>query len=331
LAVDDTRPSPSSTAPITARPATGQPGGTSPEIAADLAQADTEVALVSLNQWQLAYRRFRRHRLAMIGTAIFALMVLVGIFGPVLRPYEFLNIPGALKPGGDPPSAEHIFGTTQEGRDVFELVVNGARISLIVGLATMLMSGIVGTVVGALAGYFGGIIDNVLMRIVDVLFAIPFLFVILVMTRIFGQGDVLSLILVFGLLSWPLIARLTRASFLSLRETDFVDAARAVGVSNIRIAFRHVLPNAMGPIIVAMTLLMASAIVTEAFVSFLNFGIRETEVSWGNALSSAQNALRFGNWWWSFFPGMAIALTVLAINFMGDGLRDALDPRSREP
>jgi peptide/nickel transport system permease protein len=320
LAAEDTRP-----------PATPPAAGRTPEVAADLAQADTEVALVSLNQWQLAYRRYRRHRLAMIGLGIFTVMLLVAIFGPILRPYSFVNIPGALKPGGDFPSAQHIFGTTQEGRDVFELVVNGARISLIVGGATMIMSGIIGTIVGSIAGYFGGFIDNVLMRIVDVLFAIPFLFVILVMTRIFGQGDVLSLVLVFGLLSWPFIARLTRAAFLSLRETDFVDAARAVGVSNIRIAFRHVLPNALGPVIVAMTLLMASAIVTEAFVSFLNFGIKETEVSWGNALSSAQNALRFGNWWWSFFPGMAIALTVLAINFMGDGLRDALDPRSREP
>lgn len=324
MAVEDNQQS------AAARPGPGRPE-TPPNTGAGLEQVDTEVALVSLNQWQLAYRRFKRHRLAMMGLVIFSMMVLVGIFGPILRPYEFTNIPGATKPGGDAPSTEHVFGTTQEGRDVFELVVNGARISLIVGAATMLMSGIIGTTVGAIAGYFGGFIDNVLMRIVDVLFAIPFLFVILVMTRIFGEGDVLSLILVFGLLSWPFIARLTRASFLSLRETDFVDAARAVGVSNIRIAFRHVLPNALGPVIVAMTLLMASAIITEAFVSFLNFGIKPTEVSWGNALANAQEALRFGNWWWSFFPGMTIALTVLAINFMGDGLRDALDPRSREP
>ncbi len=140
----------------------------------------------------------------------------------------------------------------------------------------------------------------------------------------------LSLTLIFGLLSWPLIARLVRALFLSLREADFVDAARAVGVNDRRIAFRHILPNALGPVIVAMTLLMASNIVLEAFVSFLNFGIKETEVSWGNVLANAQTALILGNWWWAFFPGMAIALTVIAINFIGDGLRDALDPRSRE-
>ena len=157
-----------------------------------------------------------------------------------------------------------------------------------------------------------------------------FLFVILVAARFFGGGDVWSIILIFGLLTWPLIARLVRASFLSLRETDFVDAARAVGVSSRRIAFRHVLPNAMGPVIVAMTLLMASNIILEAFVSFLNFGISETEVTWGNSLSNAQTALSLGNWWWALFPGMAIALTVIAINFIGDGLRDALDPRTKE-
>ena len=192
----------------------------------------------------------------------------------------------------------------------------------------MIIAGFIGVTIGAVAGFAGGRVDNVLMRLVDVLFAIPFLFVILVAARFFGQGDVWSIILIFGLLTWPLIARLVRASFLSLRETDFVEAARAAGVGSGRIAFRHVLPNAIGPVIVAMTLLMASNIILEAFVSFLNFGISETQVTWGNSLSNAQNALSLGNWWWAFFPGMAIALTVIAINFIGDGLRDALDPRT---
>ena len=193
----------------------------------------------------------------------------------------------------------------------------------------MLIAGIVGVLVGAVAGYVGGLVDNILMRIVDVFFAIPFLFVILVAARFFGQGQLISLILIFGLLSWPLIARLVRAMFLSLREADFVEAARAVGVSDIRITFRHILPSALGPVIVAMTLIMASNIVLEAFVSYLGFGLSEDQTSWGNALSNAQTVLSQGNWWWAFFPGMAIALTVLAINFIGDGLRDALDPRSR--
>ena len=296
----------------------------------DLAGADNEVALESLSQWQLALRRFRRHRLAMAGMLIFGFVVLVAIFGPILEPWNPSNIPGAHTPGGDAPSLQHIMGTTDVGRDVFQLVINGARISMIVGVISTVIAGFTGVLIGALAGYFGGWVDNVLMRLVDVLFAIPFLFIILVAARFFGQGDVASLVLIFGFLSWPLIARLVRASFLSLREADFVDAARAVGVGDLRIAFRHILPNALGPVIVAMTLIMASNIVLEAFVSFLNFGIKETQVSWGNALANAQPALTFGDWWWAFFPGMAIAMTVIAINFIGDGLRDALDPRSRE-
>lgn len=300
-----------------------------PAAAGDQEEADVEVALESLSQWQLAFRRFKRHRLALIGVFIFSFMVMVAVFGPIVAPYN-RNIPGTVKPGGDPPTAAHVFGTTREGKDVLNLVINGARISMIIGVSSMSIAGFVGVVVGALAGYFGGWVDNLLMRLVDVLFAIPFLFIILVAARFFGQGEVMSLVLIFGLLSWPLIARLVRALFLSLREADFVDAARAVGVGNVRIAFRHILPNALGPVIVAMTLLMASNIVLEAFVSFLNFGIKETEVSWGNVLANAQTALILGNWWWAFFPGMAIALTVIAINFIGDGLRDALDPRSRE-
>lgn len=290
---------------------------------------DVEVSLVSLSQWELAWRRFKRHKLALVGLGIFGLMVLVAIFGPIVSPYDPTQIPGATIPGGDPPSALHPFGTDDAGRDVFSMVLNGARISVAVGLFSMLIAALVGVTVGALSGYAGGAVDNILMRIVDAFFAIPFLFVILVAARFFGEGQVSSIIIIFGLLSWPLIARLVRASFLSLREMDYVQAARAVGVSGRRIALRHILPNAIGPIIVAMTLLMASNIVLEAFVSYLNFGISPDQTSWGNALANAQNALILGNWWWAFFPGMAIALTVISINFVGDGLRDALDPRAR--
>lgn len=299
-------------------------------LAPEVVAADNEVALESLTQWQLAWRRYKRHKLALIGAVIFGVMLFTAIAGPYLAPFDPLKFPGALTPGGDPPSLEHLFGTASDGRDVFAMTVNGARISIAVGLGSMLIAGFVGVIIGATAGFAGGRVDNVLMRLVDVLFAIPFLFVILVAAEFLGGGDVWAIILIFGLLTWPLIARLVRAQFLSLREADFVDAARAVGVSSRRTAFRHILPNSMGPVIVAMTLLMASNIILEAFVSFLNFGIKETEVSWGNALSNAQNALSLGNWWWAFFPGMAIALTVIAVNFMGDGLRDALDPRSKE-
>jgi peptide/nickel transport system permease protein len=168
------------------------------------------------------------------------------------------------------------------------------------------------------------------MRFVDLMLTIPFLFIILVAARFFGGGELVPLILIFGLLSWPGLARLVRALYLSLREQEFVQAAQAVGVGSLRIAFRHVLPNAVGPIIVSATLLVANAIILEAFVSYLNFGLKAQDISWGNALASSQQTIAVGNWWWPFFPGMAIALTVIAINFIGDGLRDALDPRSKE-
>jgi ABC-type dipeptide/oligopeptide/nickel transport system permease subunit len=290
---------------------------------------DVEVSLESLNQWQLALRRFLRHKMALVGLTVFSAIVLIAIIGPIVAPYNPLNIPGATRMGGDPPSLQHLFGTDDAGRDVYTNVVNGAHISLAIGLFSTLIAGIVGIIVGAIAGAAGGFTDNFLMRVVDVTFAVPLLFLILVAAVFFGQGSMIALILVFGLLQWGLIARLVRAQFLSLRETDFVEAARAVGVSNLRITFRHILPNALGPVIVVMTLLMASNIVLEAFVSFLNFGIAATEATWGNALANAQNALGLGNWWWAFFPGMAIALTVISINFIGDGLHDALDPRAR--
>ena len=293
------------------------------------ATEDVEVSLESLGQWQLAWRRFKLHKLAMVGLAIFVFMIALAILGPIIDPYNPLFIPNAKHPGGDAPSLQHPFGTDNVGRDVLAMVVNGARISISIGVFSMLIAGVVGVLIGAIAGYAGGLIDNILMRIVDVFFAIPFLFVILVAARFFGQGELIPLILIFGLLSWPLIARLVRALFLSLREADFVEAARAVGVSDRRITFRHILPSALGPVIVAMTLTMAGNIVLEAFVSYLNFGLSADQTSWGNALSNAQTVLSQGNWWWAFFPGMAIALTVLAINFVGDGLRDALDPRSR--
>jgi peptide/nickel transport system permease protein len=294
---------------------------------------DFEVALESLNQWQLAWRRFKRHRLALIGSAYLIFIVAVAIIGPLVWPYDATFIPNAQRPGGDPPTLmppRNLFGTDEGGRSILQFVITGSRISVAIGLFTMLIATFLGVLVGATAGYFGGKVDSLLMRFVDLILAIPFLFVILVAARFFGGGDPVILIVIFGLLFWPGLARLVRALFLSLREAEFVQAARAVGVSDLRITFRHILPNALGPIVVSATLIMAGAIVTEAFVSYLNFGIRSTDVSWGNALSNAQSALSRGNWWWAFFPGMALALTVIAVNFIGDGLRDALDPRSKE-
>jgi ABC-type dipeptide/oligopeptide/nickel transport system permease subunit len=306
-------------------------GGLAPTSEAAPPSADFEVALESLNQWQLAWRRFKRHRMALLGTVTFGFMILLAIFGPIIWPYNPLGVRSDL-PGtqGFSPAQMFPFGSDGAGRSVWVLVANGARLSILIGLSTMFISVTIGTVVGAIAGYFGGRIDGFLMRLVDLFLSIPFLFVVLVAARFFGGGELLPLIVIFGVLFWPGLARLVRALFLTLREQEFVLAARAVGVGDMRIAFRHILPNAMGPIVVTATLTVAQAILTEAFVSYLNFGLKAQDISWGNALADAQSRMSVGNWWWPFFPGIFIALTVIAINFMGDGLRDALDPRSRE-
>jgi len=296
---------------------------------AETHDADYEVSLQPLSQWQLAWRRFRRHRLAMVGAVLVGTMAFLAIFGPVIWPYDALDLNRVSRAGGDPPSPAAIFGTDSLGRSVFELVVNGARLSVAIGFVTMLISTIIGVTAGAVSGYFGGFTETVLMRLVDLRLAVPLLFIIRVAARVFGCGDSRVLMIIFGVLSWPGLARLVRALFLSLREQEYVLAARAVGVGHARIIFRHMLPNAIGPIVVSATLLVANAIILEAFVSFLNFGIRSSDISWGTALSRSQGVLIQGNWWWAFFPGMAIALTVIGINFLGDGLRDALDPRAR--
>jgi peptide/nickel transport system permease protein len=308
-------------------------------VAAD-SGADFEVALRSLNQWQIAWRRFRKHRLAMFGAFLFLFVVAAVVILPFFFPFDFYKVPKpvahcpglpqSLGSSGCPPTLEHPFGTTGGlQRDVFTVVVNGGRLSLIIGVGAALISAAIGAAVGGVAGYFGGRIDNILMRIVDVLLTLPILFVILVASKFLGGGSWVSIILVFALLGWPVLARLVRSLFLTLRSEVFVEAARAVGVGHRRIIFRHILPNALSPLIVATTLAIASVIVTEAFVSFLGFGVDVTQPTWGNALTGAVRFIPLGNWWWPLFPGLAIVITVLGINFMGDGLRDALDPRSK--
>jgi len=298
---------------------------------ADEAGADYEVTLESLSQFQLAWRKFRKHRLALVGLGILATLLSVAIVGPIIAPFDFVNTPNPdmIVYAGRPPSLAHPFGETGGlQRDVLELVVNGARTSLFIGFSSMFIGVIIGTVVGSVAGYLGGFVDNLLMRIVDVMLSLPLLFVILVAARFFGQGNVLLIVVIFGVFSWMGVSRLVRSLFLSIREREFVEAARAVGVRDRRIIFRHILPNAFSPIVVAASLIVAGNIIGEAFVSFLGFGVTTTP-TWGNILSNALTFIPLGNWWWPFFPGFAIILTVLAVNFVGDGLRDAFDPRSR--
>lgn len=305
--------------------------------AADAAQAaDYEVNLEALSQFQLAWRKFKKHRLALIGLGILGFFVLVAAIGPFLMPFSFTDIPrpDVVVYQGRPPSLAHPFGETGGlQRDVLMLVINGARASLFIGFSSMFIGVVIGTIVGSVAGYMGGFIDNLLMRAVDVMLSLPILFVILVFARIFGggQGNVLTIVIIFGLFSWMGIARLVRSLFLSIREREFVEAAKAVGVRDRRIIFRHILPNAFSPIVVSASLIVAGNIIGEAFVSFLGFGVNPTQPTWGNILSNSLTFIQppLNNWWWPLFPGLAIILTVLAVNFVGDGLRDAFDPRSR--
>ena len=299
----------------------------------ELEQPDYEVQLESLSFWQLSWRRFRKHLLAMVGAFLFLGMCLVAIIGPFLLPYSFYTIPNVDKVvyAGRGPSLAHLFGETGGlQRDVLTLVVNGARLSMLIGVGASTFAAVIGAIVGGVAGYFGGWIDNVLMRIVDIMLSLPLLFVILVVSKFLGNGSWFMIMVIFAVFGWQAISRLVRSLFLSLREEDYVDAARAAGVGDFRIIFRHILPNAMSPIIVAATLEVASVIISEAFVSFLGFGVDVTQPTWGNVLSNSLNFITLGNWWWPLFPGLAIVVTVLGINFMGDGLRDALDPRAKE-
>jgi peptide/nickel transport system permease protein len=296
---------------------------------------DYDVQLESLNQRQLAWRRFRRHKMALLGASIFFTMVFIGIFGPILMPFnKNLLVPlDQVVNNGRPPMIYpffHPFGETQQLQyDVLTLVVNGIGLSLLISVGATAIATVIGTVVGGLAGYFGGWLDTILMRIVDALLALPLIYLILVFSEFLGGGNWLTVMVIFALLGWLQTARLVRSVILSLREEDYVDAARAAGVSELRIIFRHLLPNALSPIIVAATLSVAGFITAEAFVSFVGYGIDPSTPTLGNILEGAQTAIGAGNWWWAVFPGLAIVAIVLGVNFMGDGLQDALDPRAK--
>lgn len=299
------------------------------------AHPDYDVQLESLNQRQLAWRRFKRHRMALLGSSMFLSMVVIGIIGPQIIPFDknaYVPTDQIVQVGRSPMLWPyfHPFGeTTQLQYDVMTLVVNGIGLSLLISVGATFAATLIGTIVGGLAGYFGGWLDTILMRIVDALLALPLIYLILVFSEFLGGGNWFTVMLIFALLGWLQTARLVRSVILSLREEDYVDAARVAGVSQLRIIFRHLLPNALSPIIVAATLSIAAFITAEAFVSFVGYGIDPSTPTLGNILSGAQQAIGAGNWWWAVFPGLAIVFIVLGINFMGDGLQDALDPRAK--
>jgi peptide/nickel transport system permease protein len=291
-----------------------------------------EIGVKQFSFRELTYRRFMHHPTAKWSFLALVIIVILCYGAPIwhlIFPH-FIQAPDefTLLDAGQGPSLKHLLGTdSYNGHDIFSLILYGGRLSLFIGIGSMIVAVVIGVFFGAIAGYVGGVLDALLMRLTDVFLTVPALLLVPLAARIFGQASAWKIALIFGLLSWPVIARIVRSSFLSLREMQFAEAARSLGVPPMRIIFRHLLPNAVGPIVVAFTLGIANNIVLEAFVSFLGFGLQPPTYSWGSTLAGAQGVLVQGNWWWITFPGLAVVATVLCINFIGDGLRDALDPK----
>ena len=276
------------------------------------------------------WRRFRRHPGAIVGAIVLGLLTLAVVLAP-LSPYdpEISDLPARFQP----PSWQHPMGTDALGRDLLTRVLYGGRISLMVGLLVVAISLAIGVPIGALAGFYGGRVDSILMRLTDIFLSLPAFLVLILLSAIlrevdaplFERNNVLTIGVVIGVLSWMTFARLVRAAFLTIREMDFVTAARCVGASNRRLIVTHILPNAIGPVIVEATLGLGYAIIEESGLSFLGFGIQPPTPSWGNLLSNAQEYLTKYPWL-AIFPGLMIFLTIISANYIGDGLRDAFDP-----
>jgi len=290
---------------------------------------------------QLIWRRFRKHRMALAGTIGIILLLIFILVGSFLVPEDAANSVD-LRARLSPPSAQHLFGTDSTGRDSFSRIIYGGQISLAIGILAVALEVSLGTLIGGLAAYYGGWIDALLMRFTEAMLAIPSLFLLIVLAKFFGHdvatidlfgrtfsGSVLIVILVIGGTSWMYLARIVRANVLSLKELDYVSASRALGAGNGRIFFTHLVPNTLGVIIVSSTLGLASAILTEAYVSFLGLGVQPPTATWGNMMDQAQSFILRGAWWMWVFPSLYIVFTILCINLMGDGLRDAFDPHHR--
>ncbi|HYF79539.1 MAG TPA: oligopeptide ABC transporter permease [Symbiobacteriaceae bacterium] len=270
-------------------------------------------------------RRFLRHKLAVVGLVILTVLVLTAVFAPQIAPYDPNKFDAVSMV--DTPTREHLLGLDQVGRDVLSRVIYASRISLSVGVVAVGIYVIIGTVLGSLAGYYGGWVDIVLTRFADMFLSFPQIMLILVIVSMIGPS-IWNIMVVLGLLGWPPIFRIVRGQFLTLRELDFVQAGRGMGAKDSRLIFRHILPNSMGPILVAATFGTATAILTEAALSYLGLGVQPPAASWGNLLIQAQSTTVIEKQPWLWVPpGMLIFISVLAINFVGDGLRDALDPR----
>jgi ABC-type dipeptide/oligopeptide/nickel transport system permease subunit len=291
------------------------------------ATVEAGLEMKTRSQWSYARTRFLRHRLAMGGLVGLVIFFGAGIFANYLAPYpvDKIDLTRVLQP--PTVAGNHWFGTDEIGRDFLSRVLYGIRTSEEVGFFVAVVSSIIGLTIGALAGYFGGLLDNILMRITDLILTLPLLAILLTAAALLGEGSQWRVSIILALFLWTTIARVVRGVFLSLREKEYVEAAKASGAGDLRIMFRHILPNTLGPVVVAGTLAVALAILTEAALSFLGFGIKPPTTSLGVLVASGENNPQ--KWWVTVFPGLTIVAIVLCINFMGDGLRDALDPQQR--
>jgi oligopeptide transport system permease protein len=273
--------------------------------------------------WGNALRRLRRNRPATVGLAILAGFLVACLLASWVTPYAFDQTD--LRYGPRPPSAAHPFGTDELGRDLFTRILYGGRVSFAVGLLATLVSLAIGVTYGSVAGFAGGRWDRVMMRAVDILYGLPFMFFVIILVVLFGR-NILNLFVALGAVQWLTMARIVRGQVLTLKARDFVLSAQALGVSSPRLLLRHLLPNAVGPIVVYATLTVPAVMLEEAFLSFLGLGVQPPMASWGSLASEGAAALEVYPWL-IIFPGLALALTLLALNFVGDGLRDALDPQ----
>jgi peptide/nickel transport system permease protein len=303
-------------------------------------RAETTATFEPLSPTQLVWRRFRKHRMALIGTVGIIVLVLFILVGSIIIPESAAN-QGDLLNRLKGPIAGHVFGTDSIGRDVFDRIIYGGQISLMIGILAVFLEVSIGTVVGGMAAFYGGWVDAILMRFTEAMLSIPQLFLLIVLAKFLGHdiptinilgrsfsGSVGIVIIVIGLTAWMYLARIVRSNMLSLREMDYISAARSLGASNARIFFTHLVPNTLGIIVVSATLGLAGAILTEAYVSFLGLGVQPPTSTWGNMMQSAQSFISQGAWWMWVFPSVFIVLVILSVNLMGDGLRDAFDPHS---
>lgn len=274
------------------------------------------------------WKNLKKNKMALVGLAIIVIIVLLAIFADQIANYDQVVIKQNLRERLQAPSAKHWLGTDEFGRDIFARLIHGARVSLKVGVVAVGIAIVIGGFLGAIAGYYGGMLDNTIMRVMDIFLAVPSILLAIAIVSALGP-DLLNLMIAISISSIPGYARIVRASVLSIRDQEFVEAAKAIGASDARIIFRHIIPNSLAPVIVQGTLGVAGAILSTAGLSFIGLGIQPPAPEWGSMLSGGRQYLRYA-WWVTTFPGVAIMITILSLNLLGDGLRDALDPRLKQ-